>query len=338
MVDFNFTPSQYYSRTPVVNQTGAAIPGFASSLPYSKNYGVATFQGYNPYAPVPGTIGYSLPAQTYYNYGINNQSFYGTQTLKTALVNTAVTTGVDAILNNLLGDPNNPASNRLNGIPAGASPTLLQPVSGNSNTAFMNEEEDRVIISDQTGYFIGQSNIYAPLSNFRGVLFPYTPTIQVSHKASYEMQSLVHTNYVTPMYQHSAVDNIGIQAQFTANYPAEAEYMVAMMHFFRAVTKMFYGQDSIAGTPPPVLYLDAYGPYTFDHVPVVVTSFDYSMPADVDYISCEVAGYKQKIPTIMNISLSMIPTYSRDKISNEFGLQKFVSGGLIQQGNQGGYL
>ena len=193
-------------------------------------------------------------------------------------------------------------------------------------------------ISDQTGRFIGQSDIFQPLNNTGGVLFPYTPQIQVTHKASYEMMNLVHTNYTTPAYQHSSVDNISIQGQFTANYPAEAEYVVAMLHFFRTVTKMFYGQDQLAGTPPPVLFLDGYGPYTFDHIPIVITSFDYSLPNDVDYISCTILGDKQKVPTTLSVNISCIPTYSRNKISNQFGLVNFSQGALLSDGDTGGWI
>ena len=181
----------------------------------------------------------------------------------------------------------------------------------------------------------------APLQSINGVLFPYTPQITFSHKASYEMLSLVHTNYTTPVYQHSSVDGIQVSGMFTANYPAEAEYIVAMLHFFRSATKMFYGQDQLAGTPPPVLFLDGYGPYTLDHIPVVVTGFDYTLPNEVDYISCSVSGYKQKVPTTLSVTLNLQPTYSRNKISNEFGLSDFASGALIQGGSgtrSGGWL
>jgi hypothetical protein len=342
MVNFTYTPSQYYSRTPQVNQTGFNTAGISASQPYYTNYNLATYNGYNPANPLPGTIGYNLPAQNYYNYGINNLAYYGTQTLKTAVVSTAINAGVN-IVNNVLNNTLSPAVNRLSGsgYPPGASNgSMLRPASGNSSTAFADDTEDRVIIYDQSGKFIGQSSILAPLNQIGGVLFPITPTITVSHTASYEMQNLVHTNYSTPLYQHSSVNSIGINGQFSANYPAEAEYIVAVIHFFRSVTKMFYGQDSLAGTPPPVLFLDAYGPYTFDHIPVVVGSFDYSFPADVDYISCEVGGYKQKVPTLANCNMNLIPLWSRNKISNEFGVDNFVNGSLIQgsPGGSGGWL
>lgn len=345
MALFNFSPQQYYSRTPYTNQQNPVFynPGQSQPVGNGALNNIAAFAGYSPSNQIPGTVGYRLPAQSYANYGINNLGQYGTQSLKTQLVNTAVNSAINGLVYGLTGGPStDPTNGRLygSGIAQGAtSEQLLQPSNNASNVAWQDDTEDRVIIYDQTGKFINASQVLTPLKSLGGVLFPYTPTIQVNHKASYDMMNLVHTNYTTPAYQHSSVDGISIQGQFTANYPAEAEYMVAMLHFFRSVTKMFYGKDSLAGTPPPVLFLDAYGIYTFDHIPVVVTSFDYTLPNDVDYISCTVRGEKQKMPTSLNVSLNLMPTYSRNKTSNEFSLQGFAKGALTKSNyNSGGWL
>jgi hypothetical protein len=65
--------------------------------------------------------------------------------------------------------------------------------------------------------------------------------------------------------------------------------MLAAIHFFKSVTKMFYGQDinPRAGTPPPLCYLSGFGSFQFKNHPLVLTSFTYSLPNDVDYIRTE---------------------------------------------------
>jgi len=352
MALFNLTPNQYYSRTPNTNQATTPfdlIQRDVVNFGYGNPTSIASFNGYNSRSSaytLPGTSGYKLPAQNYYNYGVNNPGGFGVQTLKNSLVNTAINSALQGLVYGLTGGPSNdPTNGRLSGTgvaQGGTQQDLLQPVNDSSRTAWQDDTEDRVIISDQTGRFIGQSPLFEPLNQTGGVLFPYTPVIQVAHKASYDMMNLVHTNYTTPAYQHSSVDSISIQAQFTANYAAEAEYVIAMLHFFRTVTKMFYGQDQLAGTPPPVLFLDGYGPYTFDHIPIVITNFDYSLPNDVDYISCTIKGSsttdKQKVPTSLNVNISAVPTYSRNKISNQFGLEKFSTGSLLSNGSSGGWI
>ena len=48
---------------------------------------------------------------------------------------------------------------------------------------------------------------------------------------------------------------------------------------------MFYGQDAQRGSPPPLVFLSGLGDYQFNNHPCVVSQFNYTLPADVDYIS-----------------------------------------------------
>jgi len=126
--------------------------------------------------------------------------------------------------------------------------------------------------------------ILSPLKSTDGVIFPYTPTVNTSYKAQYDAYDLIHSNYRGYFYKNSYVDAINIKGVFTAQDTNEADYLLAVIHFFRSVTKMFYGQDEQRGTPPPICLLNGYGGYQFSDHPVVVSSFNYSLPNDVDYI------------------------------------------------------
>ena len=126
--------------------------------------------------------------------------------------------------------------------------------------------------------------ILAPLAKTDGVVFPYTPTIETAYKAKYNSVDLTHSNYRGFFYQGSSVDDITIKGTFTAQDTAEAAYLLAVIHFFRSVTKMFYGQDPQRGTPPPLVYLSGFGQYQFENHPCVVANFGYTLPQDVDYI------------------------------------------------------
>ena len=128
--------------------------------------------------------------------------------------------------------------------------------------------------------------LLAPLRNTGGVIFPYTPTIAVTYQANYEATEPVHSNYKIQQYKNSSVDNITITCDFTAQDTYEANYMLAVIHFFRSATKMFYGQDEnpLAGTPPPLCFLYGLGAYQFDKHPLVIQNFTYTLPNDVDYI------------------------------------------------------
>ena len=130
--------------------------------------------------------------------------------------------------------------------------------------------------------------ILAPLAATDGVIFPYTPTIETAYVANYDTYDLTHSNFRGYFYKGSKVNDINIRAIFTAQDTKEAGYMLAVIHFFRSVTKMFYGaNDPLRGAPPPLTYLTGLGQYQFNQHPCVVQSFNYTLPSEVDYIRAE---------------------------------------------------
>ena len=129
-----------------------------------------------------------------------------------------------------------------------------------------------------------QPGILAPLNATNGVIFPYTPKIDIGYKASYTPTDLTHSNYTNYFYQSSSVGAVKISGTFTAQDTVEANYLLAVIHFFRSATKMFYGQDAQRGAPPPLLFVTGMGEYQFNNHACVLTNFEYNLPADVDYI------------------------------------------------------
>jgi hypothetical protein len=134
-----------------------------------------------------------------------------------------------------------------------------------------------------------RTGILAPLAVTDGVVFPYTPTVSTTYLAKYNEQELPHSNYKGYFYSGSSVGGIQVNSVFTAQDTEEANYVLAVIHFFRSVTKMFYGQgDSFRGAPPPLVFLQGFGAYQFSRHPCVITQFTYNLPAEVDYIRADV--------------------------------------------------
>jgi len=144
----------------------------------------------------------------------------------------------------------------------------------------------RLVLAEGATYlYKDPSNaLLKPLANSNGVIFPYTPSISTSYVANYDRYDLVHSNYRGYFYKNSAVNDVNITGTFTAQDTAEAQYLLAVIHFFRSATKMFYGKDQERGAPPPLVYLVGYGEWQFAGHPCLITNFNYSLPADVDYI------------------------------------------------------
>lgn len=146
----------------------------------------------------------------------------------------------------------------------------------------------RLSLAPSASYLYKSDNpgILSYLQATDGVVFPYTPQISVNYAAHYESSDLVHSNYKLFQYKNSSVDQVTITCDFTAQDTFEANYLLAVIHFFRSVTKMFYGKDQQPGpgVPPPLCYLSGLGEFQFDKHPLVITNFNYSLPNDVDYI------------------------------------------------------
>jgi hypothetical protein len=129
-----------------------------------------------------------------------------------------------------------------------------------------------------------QNSIMAPLIETNGVIWPYTPSIQVSHVANYSTAVLTHSNYSAHFYNNSDVNDITVSGEFTVQSVEEGQYLMAAIYFLRASTKMFFGQGTNMGNPPPILFLDGYGSHYFPHVPCVITNFTHNLSNDVDYL------------------------------------------------------
>lgn len=214
------------------------------------------------------------------------------------------------------------------GAPRGISTALnnTRATATKDDTANFNQKPDwraRLSLAPNANYLYkvpkGSAGILAPLQATDGVIFPYTPAISVTYSAGYDASELVHSNYKVYQYKGSSVDTVSITADFTAQDTTEANYLLAVIHFFRSVTKMFYGQDQNPnnGVPPPLCYLSGFGAYTFDAHPLVVTNFTYTTPTEVDYIR---AGSQTNQPGV-NISLqnnilnSFVPSVVRTALN-----------------------
>lgn len=202
-------------------------------------------------------------------------------------------------------------------------------------------------------FYNNKSNqIQQVLAATNGVTFPYTPSITVTHSARYSEQALTHSNYKNYFYEGSDIQAITITGDFTVQNRAEGLYLLAAIYFFRSCTKMFFGTDSLAGNPPPIVYLDGYGDFYFPHVTCVVTSFQHTMPTDVDYLeipysestsasqsSGKPPGTSQlitRLPTSSQLTVTVQPVYSRSNVHNNMNLTDFSAGHLLS--GKGGFI
>lgn len=190
--------------------------------------------------------------------------------------------------------------------------TQAQPTAQDqANASAQGDWRVKLSLASGSTYLYNDPNpgILAPLGATSGVIFPYTPVISVSYAANYDITNIIHSNYKIYQYSNSSVDQVNITCDFTCQDTYEANYLLAVIHFFRTMTKMFYGQDQNpkAGTPPPLCFMTGLGSYQFSEHPLAIAGFTYSLPNDVDYIStvaATAAGAQQSIASGFTSSYS----------------------------------
>jgi hypothetical protein len=227
-----------------------------------------------------------------------------------------------------------PTPTTRSGVPPGA-----EKKSGPGSTAQWAEAKDlRVKLRVPKEYLSGKMTAGPSntLSKNGGILFPYTPQISISNTANYKNESPLHSNFPLYFYNHSSVGPIKVTAKFTVQNEFEGAVLLSVIHLLRALTKMKWGDDVNAGSPPPVCRFDAYGDSMMFNVPVSVASWSHELPEGVDYIavgrpgSATTYGHSM-VPVVSSISLDLNIMYSRKEMM-EHGVDKWLAGSLRGKG------
>lgn len=215
------------------------------------------------------------------------------------------------------------------GVPKGAETGNQQP---RASAEWAETKDLRVILRVPKAYLkgpaAGPSNI---LTDFGGILFPYTPTISYDNQAQYGSVNPVHSNYTQYYFKNSQVGQISISAKFTVQNEREGKVWLGVIHLLRSLTKMRWGKDANAGSPPPVCRLEGYGDFMLRNVPVVISSFKFDLPDNVDYISVGGEYKNTLVPSITTINLGLNVMYSRREMQ-DFSVDDWIQGNLRGQG------
>lgn len=183
---------------------------------------------------------------------------------------------------------------------------------------------------------VSESNVLYPLAKENRLVFPYTPTVQAGSTAEYDEYSYSQSAYKYPSYVKSYPKDILVSGDFTAQTVPEAEYLLAVMNFFKSIVKPYFGaSNQRAGTPPAVILFDYLGELQFNSVPVVVKDYSFTLEPTVDYVYVE--KFNSHVPTKLNISIALETYYNPKNLRDKFDLDKFREGKLFS-GNNGGYI
>jgi hypothetical protein len=184
-------------------------------------------------------------------------------------------------------------------------------------------------------------NILHPLYATNGVLFPYTPTIQFNQDVDWKTIEVTHSNYETAAYSRTPAVSLSLTGKFTVQTHAEGRYLLAVLHFFRVVSKMYFGRQHVesseAGVPPPVLLLKGYGDYMFNDLRVIVKNHTYTIDDTVNLVQVKCAdGAVVTLPAVLTLSCTLQMVQGAKAQKDEFNLDQFRTGALMRGG--GGWI
>jgi len=221
------------------------------------------------------------------------------------------------------------------GVSTGAMPAKKPKVQINMNDINGNKmgKDLRVRIMVPSNYLTASTTGSADelgVGNLHGIVFPYTPSINVEYKADYSSQQPLHSNFPINFYQKSSVGSISISGKFSVENAKDAAVYIATTHLLKALTRMRSGGetgDHDSGSPPPVCRLFAHGTWMFNNVPVAITSFRVELPDSVDYFTMKDTNRYEmtSVPTMSTISVTLLPMYSRNEIL-DFNVTDYING------------
>ncbi len=227
-------------------------------------------------------------------------------------------------------------------------------------TSVESKKDHRVRISAFTGQEdevygpSDTSNLMFPLRVTGGLMFPYTPSISVAQDTAYTVSDLEHSNFDILSYQKSSSVKLSVSAKFTAQNQREAEYMIAVIHFLRTVSKTYFGksdssafkeiaddtdtttvkkvrEDGKAGLPPPVLTFSGYGEMMFNHIKVVVNNYSFTFDENMDMMPVILRnGTVVYLPPVLQISIGLGVQTNPDEMRENFSLASFKTGELLK--------
>ena len=221
--------------------------------------------------------------------------------------------------------------------------------------------------------FVQDSAILSPLKDTNGFMFPYTPTINCSSSVNYGSQEIAHSIQDFKYFIRNQSPTFQLSGNFTCENNDTVKYTMACIHFLRSVSKMHFGgfnssstssktnsnstistvidnatstlstlatttttsSDPLVGAPPAMLFLNGYGKFMFNNLPVILENFSFQLPENVDYVEFIVDGQNVWLPVILNISLNL--TYQNTPSeARKFSYDDFRTGALLKK-TKGGW-
>lgn len=188
------------------------------------------------------------------------------------------------------------------------------------------------------------------ISNITGasVKFNITPVVDESRSAQYDVISPTHHPGTIQRYKTTSSRSINVNGRLFARTAEEAAEIIKYMNLIRSWVMPYYGSGTLnnnetgrlIGAPPDTLKLNAYGEMHLHDVPVVLASYAWTFPDDIDYIPAPIESTPGgpvtivPCPRIIDVTLTFMENYSPEEFS-KFDIASYRKGDLSSAYNGG---
>lgn len=173
------------------------------------------------------------------------------------------------------------------------------------------------------------------------VVFNVSPELTESRNVNYKSLELTHLPGSIYAYGSSGARTFSLVVKLVSRTLTEATENARKLRILRSWTMPYFGTsgiDNLLGSPPDVLYLDAYseggenyqsqldyGVTNLYHIPTIITQLTNSYPSDVTYIPIATG---EPFPVIMNLDILLTESHSPLEYS-KFSLEDYKVGKML---------
>lgn len=238
-------------------------------------------------------------------------------------IQTTVRTGLNSIL----------PGNLLQSIPTAAQKQADLEALALKNQAEggpLDTKKANVKISNKTNTAQFKGRLQSKLNGLDKIYFRVTPTVDESRQAIYDALQPVHHPGAIQVYKTTGPRTFAIGCKFIAQTQDDADEVLKNLEIIRSWVMPYYGlgtaenirTKNYLGAPPDILEFSLYGERTYDRLPVILKSYQWSMPDSVDYIPDSDGN---PCPTIIEVHLTLEEAWTPEQFMN-FSLYDYKNG------------
>ena len=155
-------------------------------------------------------------------------------------------------------------------------------------------------------------------------IFQASPTVSESRQANYDGYNITHLPADMYAYRNTSGRRFSIQAKLVSRTVAEAK---ANARYFDLVRSWLLPDFGGTGATPPILKFSAFNNLNIKNLQVVLKSYNFSFPEEVDYIY---GDNMSPMPIISTLGIEVDEIYSAEEIVDRKWKLRQSKGGFFE--------